>query len=252
MRQPLLLTARLTPLLAAAALYGPAASGAIVFSEDFESDTPDTQPAGPDVNGDPYVITSGTNTSVLVRDDGAIGAAEANQYLQILDASTAFSAVFGAGAEAGSGGDLALQLDFSEPTGGGNGGFNLRLGSANANASAGPDLFFNNGTLLVNNGSSVPTLGTYSLDTTHSLLLSIDDDANTYDVTLDGVLIGDDVTFRNAVTISDLFFQVSSGNQQTFNVDNLVLSDSAAIPEPASLALLGLGGLLLMGRRRSA
>ena len=59
------------------------------------------------------------------------------------------------------------------------------------------------------------------------------------------------MTFRNAVTISDLFFQVSGGNQQTFNVDNLLLSDTAAIPEPASLALLGLGGLLTMSRRRS-
>jgi len=42
---------------------------------------------------------------------------------------------------------------------------------------------------------------------------------------------------------------VNNGGGEPFGFDDITIS---AIPEPGSLALLGLGGLCLLGRRRKA
>lgn len=45
-------------------------------------------------------------------------------------------------------------------------------------------------------------------------------------------------------------FAVSANNFEARFIDNLVVSSISAIPEPSSFALLGLGGLVMLGRRR--
>ena len=79
----------------------------------------------------------------------------------------------------------------------------------------------------------------------------MDDAANTFDLSLNGSLIGDDLGFRNDVDVSLAAFQTFSGARQTASIDNLILDDGSPIPEPASLALLALGGVALLGRRRA-
>ena len=49
--------------------------------------------------------------------------------------------------------------------------------------------------------------------------------------------------------IDGIYFRAGSGGNAVF--DNVVVSDNIAVPEPSSAALLGLGGLALLLRRRS-
>ncbi len=59
-------------------------------------------------------------------------------------------------------------------------------------------------------------------------------------------------TFASSVNPTQLIFQVgggSSGNPQTFYIDN-VRANPAPVPEPATLGLLSIGGLLALRRRR--
>jgi hypothetical protein len=44
---------------------------------------------------------------------------------------------------------------------------------------------------------------------------------------------------------------IRGGTARTHSVDNIYLgNNSPFVPEPASLALLGLGGVMMLGRRR--
>ncbi len=57
----------------------------------------------------------------------------------------------------------------------------------------------------------------------------------------------------NGLAIQIQFFDPNGGNgSKQAGLDNIVLDETANIPEPSSLALLGLGGLLLLRRRRHA
>ena len=88
---------------------------------------------------------------------------------------------------------------------------------------------------------------------------------NSYDVYLSGptgpaAQIFDDVAFQETGVLIDSFYFVSADGNQSFTFDDIIITDDEAvirggsnvIPEPASLALLGLGGLMMLGRRRSA
>jgi len=77
---------------------------------------------------------------------------------------------------------------------------------------------------------------------------------DTYDVWLNGNLIIDGAAGQgtgDTKAISGLRFR-AAGNGRMF-YDNVEVRDEAfVIPEPASLALLGLGGLMTLGRSRRA
>ncbi len=102
-----------------------------------------------------------------------------------------------------------------------------------------------------------------------NLWFVINNAGNTYDVYLttgdNGATsadrIADDFTFKNATTGDLTHFLLSGGNKSPDDggIDFLAIDTSGenlafapAVPEPASLALMGLAGLLLVGRGRRA
>ncbi len=100
-----------------------------------------------------------------------------------------------------------------------------------------------------------------SANTWYDIWVVVDNAADTYDVyygttgdpdTL-GTLIADDFSFRNGAAGNDLvtFMTLSNFHEDNnANLDNIHYN-SVAIPEPAALALLGLGCLCLARRRRA-
>lgn len=72
----------------------------------------------------------------------------------------------------------------------------------------------------------------------------------TMDIVINGVVIADDVSFANNVAADGLrFYQVTGG--QSFEIDNIRVSDTIAVPEPSSMFLIaGLGAVGLVRRRR--
>lgn len=118
--------------------------------------------------------------------------------------------------------------------------------------------FQGNATARTDNDDATVTNFNYGdPDVAHSLLLTVtpdvsgaygDTDAISVNVLVDGTI---SQTF--ATTGGDNFgsFAISANNFDTRFIDNLVVTASpSVIPEPSSLAVLGLGGLVLARRRR--
>ena len=116
--------------------------------------------------------------------------------------------------------------------------------------------------LLRNNGAAVtfagpggdnnlggPGEGTFDPDVFHTLRLVLDTTAEqwTVDYFINDTQIGDTFTYSENPDIGSVGLSASGGSGFVFTYDNFEL-----IPEPASLALMGLGGLLLLRRSRQA
>lgn len=238
-----------------------------LFFDDFESYAED---AGVTTAG-PWAFTGGTAAARTARGDSSgTPFGGNNQYLEMDDANTSdsirmqspnFTEVAGAVS--------TFSFDFYEET---NGGPNSLIAGYATN---GDDL---NGAgrrqvVRLSNGTiSTVTVGddnTYDLDTAYTLYMIFNDSGSSFDYEggtinaseahvwieeLDSgnfVFVGTSSAENAADTAYRVGFRTFTSNIQSMLVDNVELSLGAvAVPEPTSLALLGLGGLLIARRRR--
>ncbi len=118
-----------------------------------------------------------------------------------------------------------------------------------------------NGNLFILRGAGrVDTGLDYAANTGYSVVFQIDQSTDLYDAfitggTFNNQQIADDAPFQNSYDDAtggfDLFIVRSNNNNATagtsFTIDNIV----TVVPEPGSMALLTLGGLTLLRRRRA-
>jgi hypothetical protein len=148
----------------------------------------------------------------------------------------------------------------------------MGAGDLTANTARTVDLLFvaaNDGlatTGTVNNWDALPSAKTYSTNAMHHFDLvgnhsgaaisygggTIGDQK--YDLYMDGALILDEMAYRSAITsVTDFGMGYNSGTGSRFQrvfVDNIVVQDTAAVPEPATIIMLLLAGLALVAYRR--
>ena len=140
-------------------------------------------------------------------------------------------------------------------------GIGLEDGSLiNANDIA-AGLEIDNGNLLIVSGASAVDTGfDYAANTGYSVVFQIDQTNDVYDAFITGGAfnnqqIADDAAFRSSYNAAagglDTFILRTNGSNATtgtnFTIDNIV----TVVPEPGSMALLTLGGLTLLRRRRA-
>ena len=121
----------------------------------------------------------------------------------------------------------------------------------------------NNGTsdITVSDGkSNYVVVGTFVANQTYNVKMVMDCTTFTYDTYLDGVLVADDFYFDTASTPGGAFGldQISIGTRigvandstQVASDDWATLDNLTVIPEPATMVLLGIGGIGVLLRKR--
>ena len=140
-----------------------------------------------------------------------------------------FFAAFGASGVAGLT-TLVGRLDIVAPNSTGDFSIGISTSSSEADAIWGADFAY---------GESISVLVDYDIDNEQAFL-SVNGGSSI------AANIGGFTTSIDNFT----FLQNNSNNAETIRVDNLRVSDLNAVPEPSSILVLGLSGLLLASRRR--
>ncbi|HEX8525295.1 MAG TPA: PEP-CTERM sorting domain-containing protein [Tepidisphaeraceae bacterium] len=273
---------RITTLAAAALLATAVTASAAVtpfMDVNFDSDTAGSTPAaGPSSNpiSKPgalggYTATTennpptAANGSILVNNAGTMSKAavlttnSANNELGALYVDTGFSQVSQ---------HLSLSFDFSvldAPTSGtvqpktlnGSGsvgilfGINV-FGTAQGMRFAAAPTSASGGVFAIRSASNtdLQSFFNYNEGQTYHITLAADYSTGKVTTFVDGTPTGS-LTFAapaSGVTTQEIFMHLNgeSGNANSVAIDNIV----AAVPEPASLSVLGLGSLAMLGRRR--
>ncbi len=237
--------------LAGLALASGSLQAATIYSETF-SDGSVATPT--DLNGSTPDVTIGVNTwsaSEWQENGSTTTIATSTSTTNEDSAFLAFTPT--------AGNIYTLSATMSVPTGGATTGW-VGLGFAETNTTTG-SFFSNNAApwILYRPDTNVDSFlgvgatnsadeGNWSVSATFSLVLNTEAAAWTAEWFIDGGSVRGPVAYGTNPTIGYVGFGRENGNKSS--IDNFSLSDNSVITEPSTTALIGLGGLALILRRR--
>lgn len=112
---------------------------------------------------------------------------------------------------------------------------------------AGPGVTINTSEVRIFGGDTDPLVGTALESTWQHFEMSVNTTTETISVSLDGATPVSTTYWRNQPMLNSIWVQRSGGNPAFYFLDNLRLE---VIPEPATLGLLAVGGLLALLKRK--
>jgi len=199
----------------------------------------------------PSWLSKGDITDQLVAVEGT-----GNQYYANNNTSGQYTrgATIGLGNDAIADGTMGyLSFRVMATTNGTDSGIGL-VAAAPANAAVaeweffGPYISVYNGEIRLYNGVDFDEVFTVTIGGWHDVRMDIYNDSDTFDLWVDGGLVDSGRAFRNNAPGALQSFKVlmnDSNSGDIVGIDDIIVR----VPEPATLVLLGLGGLLLSRRK---
>lgn len=248
---------------------------AIIYSDNFNSYTANqVLPTGASEKWSLASNTAPFSTVVLADGSNIFGAGTSNNYLS-MGVATASGSPYQAVIQNSTSFGLTGQASFSffQASGASTTGSGLlmRLGTTNGNGSTAFALSIDDGKIYAATTAGVsPTLelSSFSFDTAYKLTVVFNNsnsafsydggtvNARSMDIWLNNVLIGHNLAASGSLAantnLTNLNFTTKGDSYTgTVGIDDLVIMNAATIPEPSSLALLGMGAVAFVLRRKS-